>query len=91
MFLQLAGAPAPQPEALYPLAIAEASSHHPVHVQHSPRRAFCRFEQIAKAGWAPAWFCLSRDYKTFGDAPHARQCFERGVKAADVSSIYVRH
>ncbi|KAI0915854.1 hypothetical protein AcV5_003348 [Taiwanofungus camphoratus] len=75
-------------EAVYLLATCEASGAYPQFVQQNPRSAFRHYEQAAKAGYHAAWFKLGRDYENFGDATHAKQCFERGVKYGVESCLY---
>ena len=54
----------------------------------SPREAFRDFETAARAGYAPAWFKLGRDYESVGDLARARDCFERGVRNGVGSCFY---
>jgi len=54
----------------------------------SPRDAFRDFEAAARAGYAPAWFKLGRDYESVGDIARARDCFERGVRNGVGSCFY---
>ena len=54
----------------------------------SPRDAFRDFETAARAGYAPAWFKLGRDYESVGDLNRARDCFERGVRNGVGSCFY---
>jgi hypothetical protein len=46
----------------------------------NPRAAFRDFEAAARAGHAPAWFRLARDYEAFNDTAHAIDCLNRGAK-----------
>ncbi|GBE83720.1 hypothetical protein SCP_0507760 [Sparassis crispa] len=88
ILLQLSERDPPMAEALYLLATCESSGAHGQFVPHNPRSAFRHFEQAAKGGFYAAWFRLGRDYETFGDAAHAKQCFERGAKLGDESCLY---
>lgn len=76
-------------EALYLRATCEATGAYPQFIQRNPRIAFRDFETAAKSGYHAAWFKLGRDYESFNDATHARDCFERGVKHGIESCIYV--
>ncbi|KAE9397679.1 HCP-like protein [Gymnopus androsaceus JB14] len=71
--------PAHIAEALYHRASLTASGAFPEHIQRNPRQAFRDFEQSARAGYGKAWFRIGRDYEGFGDMPHAKECFERGL------------
>ncbi|KAF5388630.1 hypothetical protein D9757_004874 [Collybiopsis confluens] len=75
-------------EALYHRASLTASGSFPEHVQKNPRQAFRDFEQSARAGYGKAWFRIGRDYEGFGDLAHAKECFERGVRAGVASCLY---
>lgn len=89
--LQNSSRPAPHvAEAIYLRATCEASGAFPQFVQHNPRIAFRDFETAAKGGHYNAWFKLGRDYESFNDVSHARDCFERGVKHGVESCLYVR-
>ncbi|KAI0051382.1 HCP-like protein [Auriscalpium vulgare] len=88
LILQLAGTQHPIPEAVYLRATLEASGAFPRHVQTNPRAAFRDYEKAARAGFHKAWFKLGRDYENFGDFPHAKDCFERGVRNNDESCLY---
>ncbi|EIW78742.1 HCP-like protein [Coniophora puteana RWD-64-598 SS2] len=95
MIIQIADTqplPSPTPthiaEAIYLKATLEASGAYPDHVPHNPRMAFRDFEKSARAGFPLAWFRLGRDYENFNDFAHARDCFERGLKANVESCIY---
>ncbi|KAJ7850570.1 hypothetical protein B0H13DRAFT_2086763 [Mycena leptocephala] len=50
--------------------------------------AFRDFEAAARAGHAPAWFRLARDYEAFNDTPHALDCLNRGAKARDPAALH---
>jgi len=76
-------------EAIYLRATFTATGAYPQFVQHSPRAAFRDYERAARCGFTAAWFKLGRDYETFGDFAHAKDCFERGAKGGDESSLYV--
>ena len=80
--------PAHLAEALYLRASLEASGSFPAVFPASPRDAFRDFEASARAGYAPAWFKLGRDYESVGDAARARDCFERGVRSGVGSCFY---
>ncbi|KAI6043888.1 HCP-like protein [Pisolithus marmoratus] len=80
--------PAYVAEALFFRASFAASGAFPEHVQHNPRLAFRDFEAAARFGYAQAWFRLGRDYESFNDIQHARECFERGAKRNVESCIY---
>lgn len=94
MILQIASVQthAPPPayvaEALFFRASFAASGAFPEHVQHNPRLAFRDFEAAARFGYAQAWFRLGRDYESFNDLQHARECFERGAKRNVESCLY---
>ncbi|KAF8076340.1 hypothetical protein FPV67DRAFT_1664619 [Lyophyllum atratum] len=75
-------------EAIYLRATLAASGAYPEHIPHNPRVAFRDFETSARGGYAQAWFRLGRDYENFNDVPHARDCFERGVKLGVESCAY---
>ena len=97
MVLQFANPnPVPQPlpshvaEAIYLRAIFEATGSYPRFVPQNPRMAFRDFERAARAGFSAAWFKLGRDYENFGDFPHARDCYERGIRGNNESCLYVR-
>lgn len=87
-------APSPLPphvaEAIYHRANLAASGAFPMFVQLNPRSAFRDYEKAARAGYHAGWFKLGRDYENFGDLAHAKDCFERGVKYANESCLYVR-
>ncbi|KIK60278.1 hypothetical protein GYMLUDRAFT_43568 [Collybiopsis luxurians FD-317 M1] len=80
--------PAYVAEALYHRASLTASGSFPEHIQKNPRQAFRDFEQAARAGYGKAWFRIGRDYEGFGDVAHAKECFERGVRAGVASCLY---
>ncbi|KAK0454116.1 uncharacterized protein EV420DRAFT_1481824 [Desarmillaria tabescens] len=88
IILSLASSQPPQPEALYLRASLAASGAFPDQLPPNPRAAFRDFESAARAGFHKAWFRLGRDYETFNDLTHARDCFERGVKFGVEASIY---
>lgn len=79
-------------EAVYLRACCEASgafaSAHPP-IKRDPRTAFRDFEFAARNGFPAAWFKIGRDYENFGDVPHAKDAFERGIKAGDERCLYV--
>lgn len=98
LILQIAAVnPMPKPppvhiaEAVYLRACCEASgafaSAHPP-IKRDPRTAFRDFEFAARNGFPAAWFKIGRDYENFGDVPHAKDAFERGVKAGDERCLY---
>ncbi|KAH9931519.1 uncharacterized protein B0H18DRAFT_989768 [Fomitopsis serialis] len=66
-------------EAVYLYSTCEANGAFPQHIAHNPKRAFTQCEQAAKAGYDPAWLDLARDFEKFGDAVHARECYEHGA------------
>jgi hypothetical protein len=76
-------------EAIYFKALFESSGAYPDLIPKNPRSAFRDFEAAARAGFAHAWFRLGRDYETFQDFVHARDCFERGIKLNVESCCYV--
>ncbi|KAJ4485448.1 HCP-like protein [Lentinula aciculospora] len=76
------------PEALYHRASLLASGAFPEFIQKNPRQAFRDFESAARAGFGKAWFRIGRDYEGFGDAVHAKECFERGVRAGVGGCMY---
>jgi hypothetical protein len=97
LILQFANpVPVPQPlppyvaEAIYLRATFESTGAHPKFVQQNPRTAFRDFEKAARAGFSGAWFKLGRDYENFGDFPHAKDCYERGIRNNNESCLYVR-
>ena len=75
-------------EALYQRGSLGASGMFPSVFPPSPRDAFRDFETAARAGYAPAWFKLGRDYESVGDTSRARDCFERGVRNGVGSCFY---
>lgn len=75
-------------EAIYLRATFEASGAYPDYVKQNPRSAFRDFELAARSGFSQAWFRLGRDYENFNDFPHAKDCFERGVKLGVESCCY---
>jgi hypothetical protein len=79
-----------QAEAIYMRAVLSSTGAFPTHIAHNPKLAFRDFETAARGGYAGAWFRLGRDYETFGDLKHARECFERGARLGVESCLYVR-
>ena len=77
-------------EAVYLRATLASSGAFPDLLRQNLRGAFRDFENAARGGHAAAWFRLGRDYESFNDFPHARECFERGVKLGVESCCYVR-
>ncbi|KAF6748168.1 hypothetical protein DFP72DRAFT_917799 [Ephemerocybe angulata] len=77
-----------QAEAVYMRAVLASTGAHPQHVAFNPKAAFRDFESAARGGYAGAWFRLGRDYETFGDFKHAKECFERGAKLGVESCLY---
>ncbi|THH09105.1 hypothetical protein EW145_g2252 [Phellinidium pouzarii] len=75
-------------EALFLRATLTASGAFPEYIPASPRNAFREFELAARAGHAPAWFRLGRDYESVNDTSHACQCFERGIAVRDEGCAY---
>ncbi len=75
-------------EALYQRGSLGASGMFPSVFPPSPRDSFRDFETAARAGYAPAWFKLGRDYESVGDTTRARDCFERGVRNGVGSCFY---
>ncbi|KAF8189799.1 hypothetical protein K438DRAFT_1907217 [Mycena galopus ATCC 62051] len=88
LILQLAGTTPPLPEAVYLRATFAASGAYPALCPPNPRAAFRDFEAAARAGHAPAWFRLARDYEAFNDAPHALDCLNRGARARDPAALH---
>ena len=76
-------------EAIYLKAMCEASGAYPQFIKRDPRTAFRNFEYAARHGYSAAWFKIGRDYENFGDITHARDAFERGVKAGNEHCLYV--
>ncbi|KAJ6571659.1 hypothetical protein B0H19DRAFT_1219035 [Mycena capillaripes] len=76
------------PEAMYLRATFAASGQYPNILPANPRAAFRDFEAAARAGHAPAWFRLARDYEAFSDTPHAIDCLNRGAKARDPAALH---
>jgi hypothetical protein len=79
-------------EAVYMRAQCEASGAFAAaspSIKKDPRTAFRDFEFAARNGYAAAWFKIGRDYENFGDMAHAKDAFERGVKAGDERCLYV--
>ncbi|KAJ7770425.1 hypothetical protein B0H16DRAFT_1451906 [Mycena metata] len=76
------------PEALYYRATFAAAGTYPALLPANPRAAFRDFEAAARAGWAPAWFRLARDYEVFNDTAHALDCLNRGAKARDAAALH---
>ncbi|KAF5365120.1 hypothetical protein D9758_011028 [Tetrapyrgos nigripes] len=81
------GMPPHVAEALYHRACLTSSGAFPEHIRQNPRAAFRDFETSARAGFGRAWFRIGRDYEGFGDLAHAKECFERGCKAADKPGV----
>lgn len=81
--------PAHISEAVYLRATCEASGAFPQFIKRDPRTAFRDFEFAARHGYPAAWFRIGRDYENFGDVPHAKDAFERGVKVGDERCLYV--
>ncbi|KAJ2913003.1 hypothetical protein MD484_g7427, partial [Candolleomyces efflorescens] len=77
-----------QAEAVYLRAVMASTGAHPRHIEFNPKVAFRDFETAARGGYAGAWFRLGRDYETFGDFKHARECFERGAKLGVEACLY---
>ncbi|KAI0346356.1 HCP-like protein [Trametopsis cervina] len=75
-------------EAIYLKATCESSGAYPHVIRRDPRTAFRDFEYAARHGYPAAWFKIGRDYENFGDVVHARDAFERGVKAGDERCLY---
>ncbi|PFH49403.1 hypothetical protein AMATHDRAFT_147690 [Amanita thiersii Skay4041] len=75
-------------EATYLRATLASSGAFPDIVRQNLRAAFRDFETAARAGFAAAWFRLGRDYESFNDFAHAKECFERGVKLGVESCCY---
>ncbi|KAF8823946.1 hypothetical protein HHX47_DHR9000134 [Lentinula edodes] len=93
--LQIASLPNPNPsttpyiaESIYHRASLLASGAFPSYTPKNPRSAFRDFESAARAGYPKAWFRIGRDYEGFGDTTHARECFERGVRAGVAGCLY---
>lgn len=75
-------------EAIYYQATLAASGAYPDQIPFNPRSAFKDFEASARAGYAPAWFRIGRDYENFNDPEHAKECFERGIRLGVESCCY---
>ncbi|KAJ3865389.1 HCP-like protein [Lentinula novae-zelandiae] len=75
-------------ESIYHRASLLASGAFPEYTPKNPRSAFRDFETAARAGYGKAWFRIGRDYEGFGDTTHARECFERGVRAGVAGCMY---
>lgn len=75
-------------EALYHRAALTSSGAFPDLLPENPRVAFRAFETSARAGHFASWFKLGRSYETFDEHKRAKDCFERGAKAEDVSCLY---
>lgn len=88
LVLALAARNPPVPEAVYHRAALAASGAYPTLVPQNPRAAFRDFEAAARAGHAPAWFRLARDYEAFTDFPHAQDCLQRGARAHDPAALH---
>ncbi|KAJ7274892.1 hypothetical protein C8J57DRAFT_1177748 [Mycena rebaudengoi] len=88
LILALASASPPLPEAVHLRATFASSGQFPQLVEKNPRAAFRDFEAAARAGHAPAWFRLARDYEAFSDTPHALDCLARGAKANDPAALH---
>lgn len=86
--LPLQNAPPFLAEVVYMKGKLTSSGAFPDQAPPNPRDAFRCFEASARAGYAPAWFQLGRDYETVNDFNRARDCFERGVKAGVESCFY---
>ncbi|KAJ7921020.1 hypothetical protein B0H13DRAFT_2268015 [Mycena leptocephala] len=76
------------PEALYLRATFAASGAYPNLLPANPRAAFRDFEAAARAGHAPAWFRLARDYEAFSDTTHALDCLARGARVQDPAALH---
>jgi hypothetical protein len=76
-------------ESIYLRATFESTGAYPQFVPQNPRMAFRDFERAARAGFSAAWFKLGRDYENFGDFVHAKDCYERGIRNNNESSLYV--
>ncbi|KAI0697009.1 hypothetical protein BC835DRAFT_800284 [Cytidiella melzeri] len=75
-------------EAIYLKAMCEASGAYPQFIKRDPRTAFRNCEYAARHGYPAAWFKIGRDYENFGDVAHAKDAFERGVKAGNERCLY---
>ncbi|KAJ7735575.1 hypothetical protein B0H14DRAFT_3898674, partial [Mycena olivaceomarginata] len=71
----------PMPEAVYLRATFASAGTYPNILPANLRAAFRDFEAAARAGHAPAWFRLARDYEAFNDTAHAIDCLNRGAKS----------
>ncbi|KAJ7803532.1 hypothetical protein B0H14DRAFT_2527765 [Mycena olivaceomarginata] len=78
----------PMPEAVYLRATFASAGTYPNILPANPRAAFRDFEAAARAGHAPAWFRLARDYEAFNDTAHAIDCLNRGAKARDPAALH---
>ena len=76
-------------EALFVSADLSATGEFPTFKVKDLRTSFRSFESSARAGWQASWYRLGRDYEGVGDPTRAVECFERGVKGMDKSSLYV--
>ncbi|KAL0579576.1 hypothetical protein V5O48_002414 [Marasmius crinis-equi] len=84
----MSGIPPHVAEALYHRACLTSSGAFPEHIKQNPRQAFRDFESAARGGHGRAWFRIGRDYESFGDLVHAKECFERGVKNGIGACMY---
>ncbi|KAJ3721394.1 HCP-like protein [Lentinula guzmanii] len=75
-------------EALFHRASLLASGSFPEFAQRNPRQAFRDYESAARAGYGQAWFRIGRDYESFGDLVHAKECFQRGVRLGVGACLY---
>ncbi|KAH9050285.1 HCP-like protein [Lactarius hengduanensis] len=75
-------------EAIYLRAKFESTGAYPQFIPQNPRTAFRDYERAARAGFSAAWFKLGRDYENFGDSPHAKDCYERGIRNNNESCLY---
>ncbi|EJC99101.1 HCP-like protein [Fomitiporia mediterranea MF3/22] len=78
----------PIAEAIYHWACLTSTGAFPSRLPENPRTAFRAFETSARAGYSASWFKLGRNYEAFDDSRRAKDCFERGAKAEDVSCLY---
>ncbi|KAF7350374.1 hypothetical protein MVEN_01342100 [Mycena venus] len=100
LILTLASTQPPLPEAVYLRATFASAGTYPNLLPANPRGGVpvrvvtpppyftLDFEAAARAGHAPAWFRLARDYEAFNDTAHAIDCLNRGAKARDPAALH---
>ncbi|KZT53094.1 HCP-like protein [Calocera cornea HHB12733] len=85
---RIASSPSPPALAYHLRATLLSSGAYPSYFERNARSAFKDFEKAARAGYDPAWFRLGRDYESVGDLDRARDCFDRGARLNESSSLY---